>query len=156
AVAGTLRLDRFERAHLFTLAAVPDPDVRVPAERVPASLHAVLAQLEPFPAMVLTTRYDILAWNRAHAALVGDVGALPPERRNLLWLFFSEPSWRELLLDWERDVRYVLASFRGNMATHVGEPAWTSLVAELEAASPEFCELWARHEVSGPRHKRKR
>ena len=80
---------------------------------------------------------------------MGDLEALPREHRNALWLLFLEPAWRTLLADWHHDVRHVLARFRANMAAHVGEPAWSDLVCELEEASPEFRELWSEHEVSG-------
>jgi transcriptional regulator with XRE-family HTH domain len=149
ALARTLRLDRFERAHLFTLAGVPDPDLPEEPDAINPSVLAVLAQLQPFPAHVVTPRYDLLAWNQAYAALMGDLEALPREHRNALWLLFLEPAWRTLLADWHHDVRHVLARFRANMAAHVGEPAWSDLVCELEEASPEFRELWSEHEVSG-------
>ncbi len=42
------------------------------------------------------------------------------------------------------------AKFRGAMAEHLAEPAWKTLLARLEAASPEFREVWARHAVVGP------
>ena len=119
-------------------------------------MRALLAQLDPLPAHVATARYDVLAWNRAYAAVMGDIGALPCDRRNTLWLLFLEPRWRRMLLDWPRDVGHLVAQFRANMAAHVGEPAWTTLVAELEERSPEFRELWARHEIGGPTAKRKR
>jgi transcriptional regulator with XRE-family HTH domain len=155
AVARTLRLDRFERAHLFALAAVPDPDLPTEPEDVPASVRALLAQLDPLPAHVATARYDVLAWNDGYAAVMGDLSTLPCDRRNALLLLFFEPAWRAMLLDRPRDLGHLVAQFRANMASHVGEPAWTSLVAELEA-SEEFRELWARHEVGGPATKRKR
>ena len=42
------------------------------------------------------------------------------------------------------------------MAEHVGEPAWKGLVARLRAVSPEFADLWARHDVQGVENKSKR
>jgi transcriptional regulator with XRE-family HTH domain len=156
AIARTLRLDRFERAHLFTLAGVPDPDLPVEDEVVPRSVLAMLQQLHPMPAHVVTSRYDLLAWNQAYAALMGDLESIPRERRNALWLLFTEPSWRELVVDWHSSSRHVLARFRANMAAHVGEPAWTGLVAELSEVSEEFRELWSHHEVTSPDDKRKR
>src|SRR5262249_3245137 len=117
---------------------------------------ASVQQLQRMPAHVVTSRYDLLAWNQAYAALMGDLESVPRERRNALWLLFTEPSWRELVVDWHNSTRYMLARFRGNMAAHVGEPAWSDLVAELSEVSPEFRELWSRHEVTGPGDKRKR
>src|SRR5262249_56706298 len=58
AIARTLRLDRFERAHLFTLAAVPDPDLPEEPEHITPQVHAILDPLQPFPAPVLTPPHD--------------------------------------------------------------------------------------------------
>jgi hypothetical protein len=41
------------------------------------------------------------------------------------------------------------------MADHVAEPSWKSLVKRLRAASPEFAELWERHEVRSIENKTK-
>jgi hypothetical protein len=48
------------------------------------------------------------------------------------------------------------ANLRSLYADHVSEPAWKSFVARLRAASPEFADLWARHEVRGIENKTKR
>ena len=42
------------------------------------------------------------------------------------------------------------AKFRAAMAEHLAEPAWKALLKRLEEASPEFREIWARHEVVRP------
>jgi transcriptional regulator with XRE-family HTH domain len=156
ALARTLRLDRFERAHLFRLAAIADPDEPPESECVPASVRATLAQLEPYPAHVVTARFDLLAWNRAYAALMGDVEVLPRDRRNVLELLFLQPAWQDLALDWRRDAAHLVAQFRAVMASHAREPAWLDLLERLERGSEYFRTLWARHEVAGPTTKRKR
>ena len=38
----------------------------------------------------------------------------------------------------------------------VGDPAWKSLLGRLKAASPEFRELWERHDVAVPQQGFKR
>jgi transcriptional regulator with XRE-family HTH domain len=154
AVARTLRLDESEHAHLFTLAGVPDPRARVERGCEPAVRELVEA-MDPYPAMLVTSRYDILAWNRAEAALKGDYSELPQRYRNILWLLFTQPAWRRMLVD-QDDVAYVVAKFRGAMAEHIGEPAWTQLVEDLCSASPEFAELWERHDVASGTSRTKR
>ncbi|MFL5798436.1 MAG: helix-turn-helix transcriptional regulator [Actinomycetota bacterium] len=154
AVARTLLLDESERSHLFTLAGVPDTTSRAAEVCEPAMRELVLA-LDPYPAFVVTPRYDILAWNRAEASLKGDYSTLPERFRNVMWLLFTQPAWRELLVD-QQDVAYVVARFRGAMAEHVGEPAWTELVQELCSESPEFAALWERHDVAAATNRIKR
>src|ERR1700728_3207923 len=60
AVARTLRLDRVEREHLYRLAeATP---VRTQCERsvVPETIREIMYSLEPLPATLINSRFDIL------------------------------------------------------------------------------------------------
>jgi transcriptional regulator with XRE-family HTH domain len=156
AIARTLLLDRDERAHLFRLAGSSDTAMAKECAAVSEQLHATLAKLEPFPACVMNGKYDILAYNRVYARLVSNLDAMPIEDRNGIWLLFTDPLWRKVIVDWDDAAMRMTANLRGLMAEHVGEPAWKGLVARLRAASPEFAELWARHDVQGIENKSKR
>ncbi len=156
AVARALMLDPTERAHLFVLAGVPDP---VPGKECPfvtPSLLAMMDQLEPLPACVMNSRYDMLAYNRAYAVLVDDLDTLPPEDHNLMWLLFTHPAWRAAVVDRDEVTRRCTAQLRAAMAEHVAEPVWKLQVKRLQQASPEFRELWERHEVVQPSNTPKR
>jgi len=149
AVARTLRLDRHERAHVFTLAALPDPALPPDIEEVSEPVRLALDQLDPFPARVINGRWDVLAYNRAEAAVMGDYAAHPPGERNVLWLMFTDPGWRKILRDWESHAAHLIALFRATIGDHIGEPAWQDLVDRLSGRSPEFARMWARHDVTG-------
>ncbi|MCX4539526.1 helix-turn-helix transcriptional regulator [Streptomyces sp. NBC_01565] len=149
AVARALLLDRSERAHLFALAGTPDPAPNTPCPSVTAGLRAMLEQLSPFPAFIQNSRYDILAYNDTFGRLLCDLDEVPPEDRNCMWLAFTHPVWRESVVDLHEVNRVMAAKFRASMAEHLSEPAWKTLLARLEAASPDFREAWARHEVVG-------
>jgi transcriptional regulator with XRE-family HTH domain len=148
AIARTLQLDPHERSHLFTLAGSPlsqtDPDVVPVSDQV----REIMTKLEPFPACVTNGRTDLLAYNRAYTALLGDLDGLPFDQRNSLWLTFTSPTMRHYLPDWEHAARRMVARFRSAMADHVAEPAWKCLVRRLQAASPEFGEYWQQHDVA--------
>ncbi|MQY11532.1 hypothetical protein SRB5_16510 [Streptomyces sp. RB5] len=154
-VARALMLDAGERAHLFHLAGVQDPDPQDHCLGVSGAIRAMLRQLEPYPASVTNARFDIVAYNRTYARLVGDLDALPPEDRNALWLAFTDPGWKEGLADREESMRLMVAKFRSVMAEHVAEPAWKTLLKRLQDASPEFCEIWDRYEVLTPANRTK-
>ncbi|RII17235.1 hypothetical protein DSC45_13810 [Streptomyces sp. YIM 130001] len=147
AVARTLLLDPGERDHLFALAGVADPAPGTECPTVSAELRLLLEELEPIPACMQNSRYDILAYNRTYARLLCDLDAVPPEDRNCLWLAFTNEEWRSSLAQREETVRQMAGKFRAAMAGHLAEPAWKTLVGRLEKASPEFRELWDRHEV---------
>ena len=149
AIARTLRMDSQERWHLFELAGAgivpPASECPTPPERV----TSILDQLDPYPAVVTSQRYDILAYNRGYNALGGDLDAMEPGERNQLWLFFTNPHWREMCLRREEAARHLVGSLRAAMTPHLDDPVWTGLVARLRDASAEFDELWSRHDVTG-------
>lgn len=143
-----LRLNAAERGHLFTLAQHrPPPHALARAVDMSPALLAMLASL-PHPAYIKTSRWDIVAWNAAAAAIFGDYGQLPPERRNVLSLVFTDPGYRRLMVDWEGDARRILEKFRLDYARAYDDPSFASLVAELREASPEFNQWWPRQEVA--------
>jgi transcriptional regulator with XRE-family HTH domain len=156
AISRTLLLDRHERAHLFTLAGATEHDIVTECVAVTDPMQALLSQLEPFPAAVQNAKYDLLAYNRAYGNLVTDLSTIAPERRNCMWLMFTDPLWRTSVVDWDDASKRMVANLRVAMAEHVGEPGWKSFVSRLRAASPEFAELWAQHEVRAIENKGKR
>lgn len=147
ALARALLLDPSERAHLFALAAAPDPAPGTECPTVTPVLRTMLEQLDPIPACVQNSRYDVLAYNRTYSRLLCDLDALPPEDRNCLLLAFTHDDWRASIVDLPEVTRMMAAKFRASMAGHLAEPAWKALLHRLETRSPEFREVWERHEV---------
>jgi hypothetical protein len=150
AIARALMLDLTERRHLFTLAGTADPHPHMDCPGMSSAVRGMIDQLEPLPAAVINSRYDIIAYNRTYGRLVSDLDALPFEDRNLMWLAFTDPQWRERVVDREESMRLMAAKFRASMAQHLAEPAWKALLKRLQQASPDFCEMWERHEVLQP------
>ncbi|MEU7032870.1 helix-turn-helix domain-containing protein [Streptomyces sp. NPDC046237] len=147
ALARALLLDATERTHLFALGGETDPHPESPCPTVTPALRAMLDQLEPMPACIQNSRYDILAHNRTYGRLLCDLDALPREDRNCIWLAFTNDEWRAAVAELPDVTRAMAGKFRASMAEHLAEPAWKALLHRLETASPEFREIWARHEV---------
>ncbi|WP_215548530.1 helix-turn-helix transcriptional regulator [Amycolatopsis sp. CA-230715] len=156
AICRTLRLDPYEKVHLFTLAGATAPAVKKECSVVTPAVEAMLRQLEPFPAVVKNARCDILAYNRTYNWLMGDIDALPFEERNTLLQCVTNPEWRRRLPDWETNLPRAVAGFRAAMAGHVAEPAWKNLVKRLRAESEHFEQLWNQHDVTSARVMTKR
>ncbi|SFF84717.1 Helix-turn-helix domain-containing protein [Actinacidiphila alni] len=150
AIARALMLDHTERTHLFTLAGTADPHPHLDCPGMSSAVRSMIDQLAPLPAAVVNSRYDIIAYNRTYGRLVSDLDALPVEDRNIMWLSFTDPLWRERMVDREESIRLMAAKFRASMAQHLAEPAWKALLKRLQQASPDFCEMWERHEVLQP------
>jgi len=144
-----LHLDANERAHLFLLALSQPPPVETfspPA--ISPTLRQFLDQLRILPACVVDARFNVVAWNAAHSAVFGDFGTLPEQERNLIWRLFTRASHaKRLNEDWEQLARAFLAQFRAGYARFINDPWWAEQIAELSRVSPEFRELWARHDV---------
>ena len=148
AIAGTLRMDSQERWHLLQLAGVTVVAPGSPCHVVGEAGQAILDQLDPFPATVLSQRYEILAYNRAYNALAGDLDARDPGERNQLWLFFTDPHWRDLCIANRAEAAaHLVGTLRAGLADHLDDPLWTELVRRLREASEEFDALWRRHDV---------
>jgi transcriptional regulator with XRE-family HTH domain len=150
ALARALLLDRSERSHLFSLAGAVDPAPGTECPSITPALREMLWQLDPIPACVQNSRYDILAYNRTYGRLLCDLDAVAPENRNCMVLSYTDENWRASVVDLPEMNRVMAAKFRASMAEHLAEPAWKALLKRLETASPEFREIWARHEVVGP------
>ncbi|MCX5081590.1 helix-turn-helix transcriptional regulator [Streptomyces sp. NBC_00401] len=155
ALARTLLLDASERAHLFQLAGAVDPSPAASCQTVTPALRLMLEKLEPLPACIQNSRYDILAYNRTYGRLLCDLDTVAPEDRNCMVLICTNEQWRKSFVFLEDTIRLMAAKFRGSMAGHLGEPAWELLLKRLEDESPEFREAWQLHEVVGTRSKTK-
>lgn len=147
AIARALCLDEDSRRHLRRLADLPAGDRAEPREEVSEDTLLLLEQLLPAPATVLNARFDYVAWNDAHSDLFYDVGRLPLEHRNVLWVTFMIPVVRSSLADWPEQARSIIAQFRAETATREPDVRTRSLIDELGRRSPEFARWWAEHEV---------
>ena len=128
------------------LAAAPRAPAPDSEPGVPAFLHALLRQVEPFPAAVLSARWDILAFNRSYDALFS-LESVPARNRNAMLLYFTDPGLRELWPDWAADAPRVVSQFRAAMARHGADPEWATLLERLRQASPDFDRLWQQAEA---------
>ncbi|MEU5300139.1 helix-turn-helix transcriptional regulator [Streptomyces noursei] len=145
ALARALHLSDGERNYLLGLAG--EAAVPVPMSRTTdASARRLLDQLDAVPAMVLNSRYDILAWNRMLDALVANLAELPARERNTLRWLFTGPATGIGPRDRARLGRRCVADLRGS-GRYPDDPGVRRLVAELSRESAEFAELWERHDV---------
>ena len=148
-LARALTLKPVEREHLFLLAQGRPPEVR-PRERVGRAspqLQRVLDSLEFSPALVKNATWDIVAWNAAAAVVLTDYATLEPEQRNALRLVFSNSRVRAAQPDWEGVARFVVATFRAEVARTGTSRRARGLIEELNRTSPEFAAMWREHDV---------
>ena len=137
-LAKALMLTAVEREHLFLLALGRPPEVRYqPPGGVTPRLQYVLDALDACPAMIRTATWDVVAWNRAAAAVFTDYGALPSAERNVLRQIFLDPRARMFNFNWEGVARFIVGVFRGDAARAGAAATVQPLVDELCAKSAD-------------------
>ncbi|WP_116068547.1 helix-turn-helix transcriptional regulator [Asanoa ferruginea] len=149
AVGKALRLSTAERAHLYALAGLRPPCADLRADRgaaVTPELRQLLDGWSPRPAVLRDRHWNLLAVNDAAAAIYG----YGPEDHNCLVTFFTSARHRDAHLHWAAVAPAVVAAFRADVAHAPDDPEYRRVVDELNAVSPEFAELWARHDVQVP------
>jgi transcriptional regulator with XRE-family HTH domain len=148
AVARTLRLDRVEREHLYRLAEATPLRTECSRKAVPDTIREIVHSLEPLPASLINSRFDILLSNDASEELFWEWHTLPCVHKNTLWCCVTEPSARSKFLEYDQQVRYLIARLRSAYSRHIGDQDWEEDIRRLASLSREFAELWARHEVA--------
>src|SRR3954462_14726795 len=147
-VAAALRLTAIGGEQVFLLGLGRPPEVRYKAvEDVTPRLQRLLDALEVSPALIKTATWEVVAWNRAAAAVLTDYGALPPDQRNILRLIFCDPKVRAAQYDWESVARFVVGAFRADAARAGAVSEVGQLVDELYRRRPEFEALWRDNNV---------
>ncbi|MBE3012584.1 helix-turn-helix domain-containing protein [Microbispora sp. NEAU-D428] len=157
-LARALRLDDDQQRYLYQLAGKTDarPHRRQPSQRVRPAMRRLLDQLTATPAIVLGKRLDILEWNACAAALYTDFSQLPVDRRNYLYLLFSDPIIRSMHLEWEHDARDAVAALRMESAADPCDPELARLVGELSVRDADFRTWWAEQRVNNAAYGTKR
>jgi transcriptional regulator with XRE-family HTH domain len=147
-LARVLQLNPVERVQLFRLARrEPAIDSTPRRETVSPRFQRMLDQSDIMPSFVMGRRWDVLGWNRAARAFFLDFEQIPPDERNMVWLFFTHPGLRSLLVDWSTRAQDTLARFRADYGRYAGDSHFVQLVDRLNAVSPEFAQWWPRHDV---------
>lgn len=156
-IAKGLMLTEPERDHLHILAFGHPPEQRYrQPESITPRLQRVLDAMPFSPAVIRTATWDVVAWNKAAAAILTDYAKLPKEKRNILRMMFSNERVRAAQDDWRNVARYVVGAFRADAARAGAGVEIQQLVDELSASSPEFKAMWDDNEIAATREGIKR
>ncbi|WP_233809420.1 helix-turn-helix transcriptional regulator [Paraburkholderia sp. HP33-1] len=147
-ICAALMLTNTEREHLFMLGLGRPPEVRYQStDGVDPRLQRVLDSLDASPSIIKTATWDVIAWNPAAAIVLTDYSTLPPGQRNILRFLFGDPAVRAKQHDWESVARFVVGTFRADvaragLASEVGD-----MVDDLCRTSPDFERMWRENQV---------
>ena len=150
-IARALRLSDDERDYLYRVAGHNPPDRTNASEHVAAALLRVLDRLDDSPALIISGLGETLAQNRMATALFGDETRFTGLERSGVYRWFLLPEIerpRYPVADQPRHSRAQVASLRVAFGAAGANSRAGAIVRELQGRSPEFAELWERHEVA--------
>ena len=151
-LARALRLTADERDYLFQLAGHNPPTPwSAAATHVAPALLRVLDRLQDTPALILSNLGETLVQNRMADALLGEKSQHTGLARSEIYRWFTDPAAerrRYPEADRARHSRAQVANLRAAYGSMGRDSRAAELVRALQAASPEFAELWERHEVA--------
>ena len=147
ALARALLLTPDQHRHLRELAGLPSPEPPAPVGELMPRLQLLVDAAAPSPASVYDSHFDYLVWNEPYASVRHDPSTLPGDRRNMLWMMFTDPENRARIVHWESAARTVLSQFRAAAGRRPGDSRFTEIVTALTEASPDFREWWAEYPI---------
>ena len=147
-ICEALMLTNAEREHLFMLGLGRPPEARYRfSAAANPRLQRVLDSLEASPSIIKTATWDVIAWNRAATIVLTDYSALTAGERNILRFLFGDPAVRARQHDWESVARFVVGTFRADVARAGLASEVADLVDELCGMSADFDRMWREKHV---------
>jgi hypothetical protein len=144
-LARALRLNDEDRDLLFQFAGAAPPQAGRIAMVVRPSVLRLLDRMDDLPALVLSAKGDVLAWNSMAAALLDDFSAWPPAQRNIIWQQFLGPGPRRVAMapaEAATAAVFSVGSLRSARARYQDDLDLLRMISELRARSPRFEQLW--------------
>jgi transcriptional regulator with XRE-family HTH domain len=152
-LARALQLSLSEREHLFDLGGHAAPPRLLGGDQVSPTMMRVVERLADTPALVMSRLNETLLQTLPAVALLGDYTRFSGMSRYLVYRWFTDPAQRELYPPADHDLRGrvftvdLRAAYTADPSGRAGE-----IVAALLDVSPEFAEVWRRHEIDVTHH----
>jgi transcriptional regulator with XRE-family HTH domain len=151
ALAGALRLDEAERAHLYDLARASQPSTRRRSrstkQNVRPSVQWTLDSITGSAAIAENGRLDALATNQLARAFYCQLFDGTGAPVNFARFVFLDSRAKEFFADWERSAKDCAALLRSEAGRNPFDRGLSDLVGELSTRSEEFRGHWATHNV---------
>ncbi|MFD8540383.1 helix-turn-helix transcriptional regulator [Streptomyces rubrogriseus] len=150
-LAGALRLDESERAHLMDLARTAStarrPARRRTAQPIRPALRQLLDAMTDAPAFIRNGRLDILATNNLGKALYWPLFQDPARPVNLARYQFLNPGAEQYMTELDQQRAAAAALLRTEAGQDPYNRDLSDLIGELSTPSEDFRSLWAAHNV---------
>ncbi|WP_246714938.1 helix-turn-helix transcriptional regulator [Aestuariivirga litoralis] len=147
-IARALLLTEAEREHLFLLGLGRPPERQATLTgHVTPRLQRILDAFTLAPAFLRTPTWDVVAWNAVAAKVLHDYGLMPPDKRNIIRMLFTNPAMKKKNPNWARDARFVVATFRADVTRAGATRAMEGFIDELSRESADFAKIWQENDV---------
>lgn len=161
-LARALRLTSPERDHLYRLAGLVPPSDGQISDHIPPGLQRLLGRVGDSAAAVFAADWQLVWWNRAWAALLGDPSSTPSARRNFALDSFpvsNEPAclalWPVTSLAGDVVEAAIVSDLRRATGRFPHDKRLANLIEALNSGNQRFAELWASAAVGAHREDRK-
>ena len=158
ALSRGLQLSFDQRDHLFQLAGFTAPSRAAGEDHVGPGLMRIFDRLADTPAEIITALGETLAQTPAAVALTGDLAKFVGLQRSIGYRWFADPHGRDRYVEEDHQgmSRGFTAALRAAYTNPRTRDRATVYRDALLGCSPEFTELWQRHEIvtEYQRHKR--
>ncbi|GAA2852955.1 transcriptional regulator [Actinoplanes cyaneus] len=162
ALARALQLTGAERDHLYRLAHLEPPADGEISHHIPPGMNRVLARLGDAAVGVFAADWQLIWWNRAWAALLGDPSSTPPALRNFARDTFPVDDRGPRLAQWpvvSQDGDAVEAAVVSDLRRATGrfprDRGLARLIKDLTLGNERFAELWKAGAVGAHREDHK-
>jgi transcriptional regulator with XRE-family HTH domain len=162
ALARALQVTGDERDHLYRLAGLAPPAAGALSDHIPPGVQRLLTRVGDAAAAVFAADWQMIWWNPAWAALLGDPSTTPPARRNFALDTFPLDGGDPVLSRWpvtstaeEIKETAIVSDLRRATGRFPGNPRLTALVRALNAGNARFAELWSSGAVAAHREDHK-
>ncbi|MEV4566376.1 helix-turn-helix transcriptional regulator [Nonomuraea sp. NPDC049419] len=161
-LARALQLSAAERDHLYRLANLVPPADGAVSDHIAPGVQRVLARLGDVAVAVFAADWQLIRWNRAWAALLGDPSTAPRHLRNFARDRFPVDDAPPRLAHWpvrELDAATTDAAVVSDLRRATGrfprDPRLSRLIDDLRAGNERFAALWAKGTVAAHREDHK-
>jgi len=162
ALARALQLTGDERDHLYRLAGLVPPAAGGLSDHIPPGIQRLLTRVGDAAAAVFAADWQMIWWNPAWAALLGDPSTTPPGLRNFARDTFPLEGDRPRLSQWGVTSQAeavkeaaIVSDLRRATGRFPGNPRLTALIGTLTAGNARFAELWSAGAVAAHREDHK-
>lgn len=103
--------------------------------RARQAIELILEHQEPYPAFVLSQRWDIVMRNRASARVFGWLLRGRARHQNIMRQVFDDAGLRPLIVNWDEVARDMLQHLYGQTSSTPSDPVLMALQSEILASS---------------------